>query len=86
MKVMCIKDPDGTIVVSSGSVPRYHPPIFIGEIYTVMLVIDSIKFRGTNSYILEERPEYCSYNCRYFSPLSDICESEMIREYQKEPA
>ena len=52
--------------------------IFEGEIYTV-----DHDFGDTYS-LVEKRNPFVTYGKRRFAPLSQVCETEMERNYQKE--
>lgn len=81
MKVICIKESDGMSLGRSGKwYDRRNNTIKFGEIYTVIDLIDSIRYPGEKSYVLAEFPENRSFSCRYFASLSDIDETEFERE------
>lgn len=79
---MCIKDSDGMGIYRNGvteQIPK-RDMVFLGEEYTVVEVVDSFKSKGLKSFKLSERPKNRTYRQIYFAPLSDIDETEMIRE------
>jgi hypothetical protein len=86
MKVICIDGikaghPSQTI---RGFEPaNKHDEIYEGEVYTV--IREHICF-GELAYILLERSYLNSYRKNRFAPLSDIDETEFVRDYNKQEA
>ena len=83
-KVLCIKDtPD--IGYSRGGKINPIPPenrCYCGEQYTVAEIVKG--YQGELKYKLSERPSNYRYRKVYFSPLSEIDETEMERNYKTE--
>ncbi len=83
-RVICI---DGVKVGDAGNTysgQRVALPkevIFEGEQYTV---VEEIEHLGEMCYMLFERPVFSLYKKRRFIPLSDIDETEFVRETKKE--
>lgn len=76
MKVMCIKQGDWTQHNSDRSDPAY------GDICTVVRQFENI---GHQVYELKEFPHKGGYSVKGFVPLSDIDETEFVRETLKQP-
>ncbi len=68
MKVLCV----------NGLKSGYVSPTS-GEIYTV---IDEITVMGRVGYVLEDKLPHWVYDARRFAPLSNIDETELIKERQ----
>jgi hypothetical protein len=80
MKVMCIKDGSEYATFNNGERFRLNENerVYCGEIYTVILFSKGL--HGVRCYKLAERPYNGNYRIEYFSPISEIDETEMIRE------
>jgi hypothetical protein len=79
MKVICIygvKKGDLNHSNPSFPAPKYDE-IYEGEIYTVL---SSITWEGHLVYSLEERRPDALYSADCFAPISDIDETELIKE------
>jgi len=83
MKVMCIKDCNGFKLTASGDRLPLHPSerVYVGSVYTVILLVPG--FTCDVAYKLAERSFKTRFKAEYFIPLSDIDETEMIREEVK---
>lgn len=80
MNVICIKtSPDKGY--SRGHKINQIPPelrVYFGETYIVSEQVSG--YQGAQKYILKERPRNYRYGVEYFSPLSEVDETEMVRE------
>lgn len=76
MRVICIND--------KGFVDPNCAPIKDGETYTVCGEVTAPN--GIPHYKLSEMPKNCGYAKFRFIPISDIDETEFIREYQTQTA
>lgn len=81
MKVICIKKGNWELVKGLFDVDK--DPVF-GEICTVIEIRKNPLNNGDNYYFLEGY--IAGYNINWFAPLSDIDETEMIREYNTQTA
>lgn len=81
-KALCIKDSTTTRLFRDGRIDRMPSDerVFCGEIYTIIGTSD---WGGRLAYRLAERPFQNHYKSEYFAPLSEIDETEMIRENNK---
>lgn len=78
MKVMCITDSPKTKYNIIGIFPmREEDRVYCGEIYNVIYIEMNL---GVKVFTLSERPKNIGYNSQYFIPISDIDETEMVRE------
>ena len=83
-KVICIQDTP-SIGFSRGGKTNIVPPklrCYCGEEYVVAEIVTG--FQGELKYKLVERPSNYRYRKVYFSPLSEIDETEMMRNYNTE--
>lgn len=78
MKVICINDD-----WSGEPMPSRTPKV--GHTYTVVKQgVCSCGFCGNEIYELEEMEEDYEWIAKHFAPISDVSETEMIRNYKTE--
>jgi hypothetical protein len=84
MRVLCISGlKAGFVSPSSGEIASIDTEVYEGEIYTV---VDEITVMGRVGYVLEEKLPHTNwvYDAKRFAPLSNIDETELIKERQSE--
>lgn len=77
MKVMCIEGVKKGMIAMNGKPVKNQDEIYEGEIYTVSWKTILL---GESVYMLSERSPFFGYRERRFIPLSDIDETELIKE------
>lgn len=81
MRVICIEGVKKGTISSDGTPIVKNEEIYEGEIYSVS---GEYKYNGEEFYFLRERNPFLAYKKRRFAPLSDIDETELIKERELE--
>lgn len=80
-KVICINDDWKNNPVFT----RYNGPLpKFGETYKVVQLLESPWNAGKFLYILDGFPDWLGFVVKNFAPVSDIDETEFVREYKTE--
>ncbi len=80
MKVICIDDRFQYITPPKTGLPK------MGEVYTVVKTIESVRMSGVFLYILAEFWHNDAFETCMFAPLSSIDETELLEQRQTQYA